>query len=211
VTFVVSPVRERNELEQIIALQRENLAPQLTPEDAQSEGFVTAEHTLDILAQMHALAPSIIAKEGEHVIAYALSMLVAARNFVPILEPMFETFETILWRGRPLASTRFYVMGQVCVAASHRGRGVFDALYQGHREHYSGRFELIVTEIATRNTRSLRAHERVGFQPLLTQRDATDEWLITAWDWTAPGPASAAPPETSGSPRPPSSPARAPG
>jgi hypothetical protein len=136
---------------------------------------------------MHALAPSIIAKDGERVIAYALTMLVEARAFVPILEPMFQTFESIEWQGKPLTRARFYVMGQVCVAAGYRGQGVFDALYRGHKAHYSERFELIVTEIATRNTRSLRAHERVGFQALLTQRDAVDEWVITAWDWSEAG------------------------
>jgi hypothetical protein len=187
VAVVVSQVRERAELEQILELQHQNLAPQLSPEEAHSQGFVTAVHTPDILAQMHALAPSIIAKDGARVIAYALTMLVEARTFVPILEPMFQSFETLDWQGKPLNQSRFYVMGQVCVAAGHRGQGVFDALYQGHKEHYSSRFELIVTEIATRNTRSLRAHERVGFRSLGTQRDAVDEWVITGWDWSEAG------------------------
>ena len=184
---VVSQVREHGELEQIVELQHQNLAPQLTPEEARSQGFVTAVHTPTILAQMHALAPSIIAKDGARVIAYALTMPVEARAFVPILEPMFQTFVDLEWQGEPLTQFRFYVMGQVCVAAGYRGQGVFDALYRGHREHYSSRFELIITEIATRNTRSLRAHQRVGFRSLVTQRDAVDEWVIAAWDWSAPG------------------------
>ena len=49
--------------------------------------------------------------------------------------------------------------------------------------HYAERFELLVTEISTRNQRSLRAHARVGFEPVHRYRDDVDEWEIVAWDW----------------------------
>jgi hypothetical protein len=186
-TWMVGPVRERGELEQILELQRQNLAPQLTPEVVRSQGFVTAEHDLAALERMHDLAPSIVATTPERVVGYALTMLAEARPYVPILAPMFEMFESLRWRGRLLTALPFYVMGQVCVARDYRAQGVFDALYRGHRASYSERFELLVTEIATRNARSLRAHERVGFQPLHRYRDSVDEWLIVGWDWTDPG------------------------
>ena len=57
-------------------------------------------------------------------------------------------------------------------------------MYRGHARHYAERFELVVTEIATRNARSLRAHERVGFEPVHQYRDEVDEWLIAAWDFS---------------------------
>lgn len=186
-TWRVGPVKERGELEQILELQRQNLAPRLTPEAVRSQGFVTAEHDLQTLEQMHALAPSIVARTPERVVGYALAMVVEAKPYVPILAPMFESFESLRWRGRPLSEVPFYVMGQVCVAREQRGQGVFDALYRGHRASYSERFELLVTEIATRNARSLRAHQRVGFEPLHRYRDSVDEWLIVGWDWTEPG------------------------
>jgi predicted GNAT superfamily acetyltransferase len=78
---------------------------------------------------------------------------------------------------------RFYVMGQICVASRYRGRGVFDLLYGAHREHLRGRFDSVVTEVATRNPRSLRAHGRVGFEELERYRDATDEWALLIWCW----------------------------
>jgi GNAT superfamily N-acetyltransferase len=135
---------------------------------------------------MHALGPSIVAKDGQAVVGYALTMVTEARAYVPILEPMFQTFSSLVWRERPLSSVDFYVMGQICVADGHRGQGVFDALYQGHRAHYATRFELLVTQISTRNRRSLRAHERVGFTPLRRHRDEVDEWLVVGWDWQPP-------------------------
>jgi hypothetical protein len=79
---------------------------------------------------------------------------------------------------------RYYVMGQVCVAKSWRGTGVFDHLYAAHRKHLHGRFDACVTEISVRNTRSLKAHMRVGFEELERYRDATDEWVVVIWSWS---------------------------
>jgi GNAT superfamily N-acetyltransferase len=100
---------------------------------------------------------------------------------------MFRMFETLAWRGKPLADWQYYVMGQICVSDRYRGQGVFDALYREHRARYADRFSLSVTEIATRNTRSMRAHARVGFEVVTIYRDAQDEWAVAAWDWTSPG------------------------
>ncbi len=173
-------VTDRSELEQILQLQAANLRDCVTPEQAAQEGFVTVAHTLDVLEKMHALAPSVIAKDGDRVAGYALVMPVEARAFVPILEPMFQLFEALSWRGRPLHEHAYYVMGQICVAGEYRGQGVFDALYREHRASYASRFDCTVTEVATRNTRSMRAHARVGFETLKTFRDATDEWAVMA-------------------------------
>ncbi|WP_164012460.1 GNAT family N-acetyltransferase [Pyxidicoccus trucidator] len=173
-------VTDRAELEQILQLQAANLRDHVAPEQAAREGFVTVAHTLDVLEKMHALAPSVIAKDGGKVAGYALVMPVGARAFVPILDPMFQLLETLSWRGRPLHEWGYYVMGQVCVAEEYRGQGVFDALYREHCVSYADRFACTVTEVSTSNTRSLRAHARVGFETLQTYRDATDEWAVMA-------------------------------
>ena len=175
----------RADLEDILELQRENHRDVVEAEDARREGFVTVAHTLEALEGMHSVAPSIIAREGAELAGYALVMPVETRTLVPILEPMFRQFETLEWRGRPLAAQRYYVMGQICVARAHRGRGIVDAMYLEHRARYAARFDLCVTEIASRNTRSMRAHARVGFEIVKTYRDAHEEWAVVAWDWSS--------------------------
>jgi RimJ/RimL family protein N-acetyltransferase len=163
------------DLEGILALQRANREPT-------RDGFVTVQHTLELLQTMHALAPSVVARDGNgEIVGYALVMLREVRTLIPILEPMFVMIEQI---PAAVIGERWYVMGQVAVAASHRGTGVFDAMYAEHRARYSGRFDAIVTEVATRNTRSLRAHERVGFEPVKRYSDATDDWALIRWRWT---------------------------
>lgn len=175
----IGPVHSERELVEILELQRANLAVGLSAGEIASQGFVTVVHTLAILRAMHALEPSIVAREGGRVVGYALVMPNETRALLPILEPLFIRLSSM----PALASVRFYVMGQICVAKSHRGQGVLDALYHGHREQLAGRFDVVVTEIATRNTRSMRAHARVGFEVLETYRDATDHWAIVGWRW----------------------------
>ena len=171
------------DLEQILTLQRSNLIASLSPAEWQDQGFVTVEHTLDVLQQMHDAAPSIIIKDDGRVVAYALTMLRECRNMVPILEPMFANLDALQWKNKPLSDHRFYVMGQICVAKEYRGQGLFDRLYEKHREVCSPQYDFLVTEIATRNTRSMRAHERVGFKTIHTYRDDLDHWAVVIWDW----------------------------
>jgi hypothetical protein len=102
---------------------------------------------------------------------------------IPVLKPMFNRLSTIEFKGKPVTDYSFYVMGQICVAESHRGFGVFDSLYLKHKERHQINFDLCVTSVSTRNHRSMRAHERVGFKKVNTFRDLTDEWSILVWDW----------------------------
>jgi GNAT superfamily N-acetyltransferase len=166
----------RDELAQILELQRANLAARVSREDAAQQGFLTVAHDLTLLERMHEVAPSVIAVEGDALAGYALVMPVECRDLIPMLVPMFERLEA-------LGVARYYIMGQICVARPYRGQGVFDALYRAHRDHLDARYDRCVTEVATRNTRSLRAHARIGFRTLETYRDATDEWSLITWDW----------------------------
>lgn len=170
---VATLVESGRDLEQILELQRRSREPT-------ADGFVTVQHTLQILEAMHALMPSLIVRDGEGGLAgYALAMAREAQAMLPVLAPMFARLEVL----DALRRRRWYVMGQVCVDEAWRGRGVFDALYAGHHASYGGSFDVLVTEIATRNGRSIRAHARVGFAEIDRYRDATDEWSVVAWSW----------------------------
>lgn len=172
-----------SELTAILELQRVNVPSSISDEEAREQGFVTVVHSLPTLQAMHREMPSVVARQGDDLVGYALAMPESTRALIPVLEPMFALFERLHWRGRPLRDLHFYVMGQICVARGARGQGIFDALYAGHREHYGQRFELLVTEVATRNTRSMRAHERVGFEVMHRYRDETDEWNVIGWNF----------------------------
>jgi len=171
------------ELEQIIVLQKKNLKQNITAEEKSTEGFVTMEFSLPMLQELHSLAPDIIIKDGDQVVAYAIVLLQEGRKAYPALEPMFRHFEKLKWKGKPLYDYKFYAMGQICIDKAYRGKGLFNKLYDKHREIYKDQYDFIITEVSTGNARSLNAHERVGFKIIDTFRDEKDEWAVVIWDW----------------------------
>lgn len=172
------------DIRQILALQQKNLAKHLNAEQVQSQGFVTVEHNFDLLKAMNDTVGQIIAKDTDIVVGYALVMPTSFRDLIPVLQPMFVMLEGLSFQGKPIGEHTFYAMGQVCVAEGYRGQGIFDGLYQAHKSLLSSHFELCITEVAVKNTRSMRAHERVGFQILHTYQDTTDLWNLLVWDFS---------------------------
>ena len=179
----ICTLQSEEEIRQIVELQRQNLQVSLSIEKASLDGFVTVQHTYSLLEKMNEAAPQIIAKDGEKVAGYALVMPASFKKMIPVLEPMFDKLEKLDYENKKISEYRYYVMGQICVADGYRGMGIFDQLYQKHKELLSPNFDLCITEIASRNARSMRAHERVGFKTLHTYQDKTDHWNIVAWDW----------------------------
>jgi predicted GNAT family N-acyltransferase len=171
------------ELQQILHLQQQNLPKNISAEELRSQGFVTFQHSLEILQQFHQLAPSVIVKDDDRVVAYALTVVNEARHIFPPMESMSQLLETLQWKNKPFSNYRYYEMGQVCVAKNYRGKGIFEMLYQQHKNSYSHQYDLLVTKISTKNHRSLRAHEKVGFEIFTVEKDELDEWAVVAWNW----------------------------
>ena len=187
----LTTVSRDDEVRQILDLQALNLAAALTAETIASQGFVTVRHEPEVLARMNAAAPAIVAKDGDRVVGYALVMPRTFAADVPVLHPMFEMLDALTWRGTRLRDqTRWFVMGQICIAEGYRGRGIFDGLYRTMADVYRDRYAFTVTEVAARNTRSLRAHGRAGFQTLRRYADATtgEEWEVIVLDFATPEP-----------------------
>ncbi len=163
---VFTTVNSHLEVSQILDLQSNNLALALSPEVAKADGFVTVQHDPDVLWRMNQHSPSIIAKDGDLVVGYALIMPPSFAPQVPILEPMFNLLETLERGGVPIGrQSRWFVMGQVCVREGYRGKGIFEGMFLKMREVCHSEYDFTLTEVALSNPRSLRAHEKVGFVP----------------------------------------------
>ena len=172
------------DLHRILALQKANLPAYINAAEVQAEGFVTVDHNYAVLKAMNHPYPHVIARDGNEVVGYTLVMLRSFQNQVPELMPMFEEFNSTLYRNRPLSEINYFVMGQVCVAKGYRGRGLFQGLYAQMKRQMALEFEAIVTEIALNNPRSLRAHEKVGFKTIKEYQSADGvDWAIVLWDW----------------------------
>lgn len=172
------------DLQGILSLQRANLPSRLSAGEMASQGFVTVVHRFDDLKKMNEAERHVIARDGDKVVAYLLAMTAAAKDDIPALRPMFQSFDGIDFSGKPVSSYPYIVVGQVCVDKAYRGRGVLDNCYGAYRDVFQAKYAFAVTEIATRNTRSLAAHKRIGFIEIYryTASDG-EEWSIVLWDW----------------------------
>jgi len=180
----VRTARNMHDFLGILTLQKANLKQGTLRTDQKQDGFVTVTHDMDLLNNMHKLLPQIVAVDDGEVVGYALSMDMAVKDHIPVLQPMFDMINQLEYQGAPLEPGSFYVMGQVCIAADSRGQGLFGALYDAHRSYFEDEFSYCITEVSSSNQRSIRAHEKVGFQTIHTFSDATDEWNILLWDWS---------------------------
>jgi hypothetical protein len=172
------------DLHRILALQQKNLLKELTEDEIASQGFVTVQHSFDDLKKMNDIEPHVIGKVNDHVIAYCLSMTSASARDIPILIPMFEVFNSIILGDKAVSQYNYIVVGQVCIDKAHRGKGVFDGCYQAYKSAFEKKYDFAITEIATRNQRSMNAHSRVGFREIhrYTASDGV-EWSIVIWEW----------------------------
>lgn len=168
----------------ILELQRANLLEHLEPKEAESQGFVTVKHTLDLLARMNAQAPHTLLINDNQVLGYALTMVKDFRFEIEILMPMFARIDQMEYRGIHLQDVNYMVMGQVCITKSIRGKGMFAYLYNGMRRNLQSKFDFCITEVSVLNIPSMRAHTRAGLD--LVERYATPqkgEWAVFVWDW----------------------------
>lgn len=179
----VRKVQDDKDIEGILALQKKHL---MIPENQRmdwSDGFVTLQHTPEILRYMIAESPQIIAVAGEEVVGYNLSMHPHMTTLFPVLEPMMANFEKIYVDGRKLTAYPYVVGGQCCIRADYRGQGLLESLYKGIRKEMESPCDFCVTEIARSNPRSLHAHLKFGFEVVHEYSAKDHRWDVVLWDW----------------------------
>ncbi|MEW2920392.1 GNAT family N-acetyltransferase [Muricauda sp. ANG21] len=161
------------ELEQILSLQQKNLIKSLSHEEQEKEGFVTVEHSLEILKAMNDECGHIIAVENGDVVGYALCMHPIFGDSIEVLRPMFAEINKVMPE-----KNNYMVMGQICVAKSHRGKGIFRNLYLTMKNRLPEGFDAIITEVDEKNKRSLAAHAAVGFKTLKVYKSGGKKWHL---------------------------------
>ena len=174
------------ELDGILSLQKRFLEGSPDQKERPADGFVTVHHNLELLRDMNAVTAHVIATADKKVVGYALAMAPSFSTRVPVLQPLVDRVKPLSWQGQAFDS--YLIMGQVCVDQPYRGTGIFDKLYHRLQREHSNAFPFLITAIATRNTRSVAAHRRVGFQLLHQFHDpkAGEHWDIVLWDWSDP-------------------------
>ncbi|MFV9549700.1 GNAT family N-acetyltransferase [Algibacter sp. PT7-4] len=177
-TIVYQNVVSDQDLVQILELQKRNSPTSISVTEKQTEGFVTVKHNIELLKQMNTKCPHIIAKNNNKVIGYALSMVKAFKNDISVLKPMFTEIEKNITN-----TLKYIVMGQICIDKAYRKKGVFRGLYAYMQQQLNKEYDAIITEVDTKNLRSLNAHKAVGFKTLTTYISNNQEWAVIIWKW----------------------------
>ena len=166
-----------HELLQILKLQQANIPTSLSEGEKQSEGFVTVNHTLELLKKMNDHCAHTLAVSNGNVVGYALSMVRAFRENIEVLKPMFRNIDTNLpYKGS------YVVMGQICIDKAYRKQGIFRGLYQFMKTQLKATYDMIITEVDVRNTRSMNAHYAIGFKTLYSYHSKGQDWKILYWN-----------------------------
>jgi ribosomal protein S18 acetylase RimI-like enzyme len=168
------------DLRGILSLQNENHFSNVTPEVALTQGFVTVKHDFETLKIISGEYRHVIAKDNDAVVGYTLVMLKEYGSQVRELVSMFKLLDSLSYKDATIGDQKYMVMGQVCVDKNYRGQNIFYALYEKLKEDMKKDFQFIITEIANRNTRSMRAHAKVGFETIHSyiDPDTNENWNV---------------------------------
>ena len=183
VMIEIKRVTEFSELQGIRNLQEENLTVNISPEEAVSQGFLTAAYTIEFLQEMNDSSPSIVAKDGDVVVGYALVATQSVRSKHDLLEGLFDSIDRCEYQGQLLKDEKYVVVGQLCVAKEYRGQGLVNDLYGHFRDCLKDEYKYLVTDVAQANTRSLKAHKKRGFEVINELTYGGFGWDIVLWNW----------------------------
>lgn len=178
-------VTEYSELEGIKKLQQENLKKNLDDQEAKTEGFVTAEYTMEFMERMHSEKPSVIAKDGDLIAGYALAAVKGIRYEHELLGDLFDTIDKTRYHNRMLIDFSYVVVGQLCVSKNYRGLGLVYQMYQYFRKTLAPDFDYCVTDVAKNNPRSLKVHLKSGFVVIDELQFGGAGFDIVLWDWNS--------------------------
>lgn len=181
--MILKTTSNKTELEQIKLLQSQNLKQHLSSEEMQREGFVTASYTIEQLEKMNAFMPSVIAVDKNQVVGYALAVNKDLKGEHELLDDLIDQIDKHYFKGIYLKEVTYAIVGQLCVAKSHRGQGLSQSLYNHYKECYASQYPFLITDIDKKNIRSLNAHLKCGFEIIGSLTFNHCEFAIVAWDW----------------------------
>jgi len=100
------------ELRQILLLQQTNLPKNLTEQEKTKQGFLTVEHSFEILKEMNEMCKHTLAIAENRVVGYALSMHPSFGDTIPVLTPMFTEINKIISRNTEFSPVNFQKLSQ---------------------------------------------------------------------------------------------------
>jgi len=115
--------------------------------------------------------PIIVARSDSRIVGYVVSTPLAAQAHEPIIRAMLRAYP-----GSPGA----YNYGPICVAGSHRGRGLALAMFKALRARLPGREGF--TFIRRDNAASIKVHAKMGMREVAGFTHGSAAYVVVAYN-----------------------------
>ena len=141
----------------ILRIQSANLIDNLKPQDCQ-DGFLSAEFSRRQLEEIESDIALLVASEKSRLLGYLCAYSCNYAKQFPILAVMMQSFDRVLYQGKPIRSYSSFIYGPVCIDKPHRGRGLLRGLYEALLQEVAGKYKVGVAFVSKDNPHSLAAH-----------------------------------------------------
>lgn len=184
-SITYTTAQELQELIQIQSLQSKHHKDVIPKNLWGQKGYVTLRYSLEMLQKAGLDYPPIVAKFEGDIIGYLLIFDQKILGMHPVIDHFIYQINPIKFRGEPLESLNYVMVGQLCVDHNFSGKGIAKGMYAYFKKFYASSFSYCVTDIDKRNLRSLKLHYGLGFQLIGKSNTEEAEWNIVLWDWNS--------------------------
>jgi hypothetical protein len=149
--------------DQMVALQEANLVSNLST-DQKSDGFLSRTFNAAELAAMNEDLCIIVCSDNGEIKGLLATGTTDYNKQFDLPSAMIARYQNAMFAGKSLADWVSFVAGPVVIDKSARGTGAFEGLYNELFLTLPPSYEVAVTLISTTNGRSLKAHEKLGYE-----------------------------------------------
>ncbi len=176
-----------DDLPDLLALHRKYHVDTIDARE-KADGFVTTNFTPQQLAALVQVERGItIARHNGALVGYAMAASWQFWSAWPFFANMVELLPNYSFEGQPLRVEDSYQYGPICIDASVRGSGAFQAVFEASLKSMAGRYSVMATFINQINGRSYAAHTRkVPLQTLGTFAYNSNNYYLLACRVPAP-------------------------
>lgn len=147
----------------MVALQEANLVGNLSNAE-RSDGFLSAMFNASELAALNENLCVIVASDHDQVKGLLVASTTEFNSNVSLPSAMIARYPHAVFNGQPLSEWKSFIAGPVVIDKSARGTGAFAGMYQELLKQLPSEYDVAVTLVSLANGRSLRAHEKIGYQ-----------------------------------------------
>lgn len=171
-----------SDISQIMNIQSKNQRENLTPSQ-QKNGYLSIAFSEDEFKDFNNNLCVVVAKEQDKVIGYCCISSATFNAQFPILDQIvagISSYSIPATQDMPTEG-KTCIYGPVCIALSHRGKGVLQKLSSFGLEIAKERgYAYCFSFIAADNVRSLSAHMKLSFHKVGTVNHNNNEYLVIA-------------------------------